>query len=96
MILICLWILLKYSFKTTCFASQFHRFVHSHLIFILGIWATASGLTFEERKRKKKRQRRSNVDLNIGFRERNHECGRSRAFDGPGGELAHGTKFYEI
>ncbi|CAG5098028.1 Oidioi.mRNA.OKI2018_I69.XSR.g15338.t1.cds [Oikopleura dioica] len=55
----------------------------------LGIWATASGLTFEERKRKKKRQRRSNVDLNIGFRERNHECGRSRAFDGPGGELAH-------
>ncbi|CBY09110.1 unnamed protein product [Oikopleura dioica] len=55
----------------------------------LGIWATASGLTFEERKRKKKRYKRSNVDLNIGFRERNHECGRSRAFDGPGGELAH-------
>ena len=36
------------------------------------------------------RRRRSVADLNIAFREKKHECGHTRAFDGPGGELAHG------
>ena len=30
------------------------------------------------------------MTLNIAFREKKHECGHPRAFDGPGGELAHG------
>ena len=39
----------------------------------------------------RQRRRRSVADLNIAFREKKHECGHTRAFDGPGGELAHGT-----
>ena len=38
----------------------------------------------------RQRRRRSVADLNIAFREKKHECGHTRAFDGPGGELAHG------
>lgn len=56
----------------------------------LGVWASASGLYFFEHNRKSRgRGRRSTPDLNIAFRRRNHECGHARAFDGPGGELAH-------
>ena len=58
---------------------------------ILGIWSSASGLNFiDNNRRKGKRARRSTSDLNIAFRRRNHECGHAKAFDGPGGELAHG------
>lgn len=58
----------------------------------LGIWSSVSGLDFNELHRSKsrnQRHRRSVADLNIGFREKKHECGNARAFDGPGGELAH-------
>lgn len=56
----------------------------------LGIWSSASGLNFiDNNRRKGKRARRSTSDLNIAFRRRNHECGHAKAFDGPGGELAH-------
>ena len=56
----------------------------------IGVWSSASGLNFIEHARKNRRARRSAADLNIAFRRRNHECGHARAFDGPGGELAHG------
>ena len=60
-----------------------------------GIWSSVSGLDFNELHRSKsrnQRHRRSVADLNIGFREKKHECGNARAFDGPGGELAHGKQ----
>ena len=61
----------------------------------LGVWASASGLNFIEHNRKRRqRSKRSTSDLNIAFRRRNHECGHARAFDGPGGELAHGMKLF--
>ena len=63
----------------------------------LGVWASASGLNFIEHNRKRRqRSKRSTSDLNIAFRRRNHECGHARAFDGPGGELAHGMKLFSF
>ena len=63
------------------------------IFFHIGIWSSVSGLDFNELGRRQsgnRRHRRAVADLNIGFREKKHECGNARAFDGPGGELAHG------
>lgn len=69
-----------------------HQQVRRALRKALGIWSSVSGLDFNELGRRQsgnRRHRRAVADLNIGFREKKHECGNARAFDGPGGELAH-------